>query len=292
MKNFFNNWLKSDGTTCLGSVVVFVPSEKVGQRIFKKIFNYYKDANATNVCPLKTTIRKGEDVHNFYTRLLDEMTLAEEERPEVNVLFLMPMLLSENISNEERALIHSQLPLPFVDKLSRVFITTIKNEQHLLIQDLSVIFDSGIQEVEFFDPNQSTIHVREQLLPKPFIEQHFNMISANINGKYFKFDVEGIKRPNSLIPYVKRSDLSRQLLVLRSFGIKLEKKKKLPNEPKRELRESCFSLLQKIGVIDNTKENELTPLGKEAAKYSFVSPFFAVATAKFNERPQFAFLCS
>lgn len=120
------------------------------------------------------------------------------------------------------------------------------------------------------------------------------MLSNGNGGKYFKFTVadDDKVRPEALIPSVKRSDLSRHLLILRSFGIKLEKQRNLPDEPNHEILNECFALLRKIGVIDNTKDKELTPIGVEASKFSFVSPFFAVATAKFKENQQFAFLCS
>ncbi|KAK8843688.1 hypothetical protein M9Y10_024751 [Tritrichomonas musculus] len=284
------------------SIVVFVPSEKVGQCLYKEIYKHYNKDNSTTICPLPTTIKKGETTDEFYNRLLADLILAENDRKATDehgnprekdsILFLMPMNISGHISQEEKALIRSQLPIPFIDKLLRVFITTNKNDSLLQIDDLMVIFDTGIEEVEFYDPKQSVIHVREQLLPIPFMESHHKLLGNLGDGIYFEFRVRNIDRPKELIPSVKRGDLGREILILRKFGINFEEKRNLPSEPNRELLDECFSTLISIGIIENTREKKLTEIGKLASKFATVSPFYALVTAKYNQNHQFACLCS
>ncbi|KAK8857797.1 hypothetical protein M9Y10_016210 [Tritrichomonas musculus] len=301
MHDFFDTWIEKSDIS-IGSVVVFVPSEKVGQRLYKEIYKHYSKDNSTTICPLPTTIKKGETTDEFYNRLLADLILAENDRKATDehgnpretdpILFLMPMNISGHISQEEKALIRSQLPIPFIDKLSRVFITTNKNDSLLQIDDLMVIFDTGIEEVEFYDPKQSVIHVREQLLPKPFMESHHKLLGNLGDGIYFEFRVRNVDRPKELIPSVKRGDLGREILILRNFGINFEEQRNLPSEPNRELLDECFSTLISIGIIENTREKRLTEIGKLASKFATVSPFYALATAKYNQNHQFAFLCS
>lgn len=304
MVKFFNEWTEDEKKVDIGSSIVFVPSEKVGQRVYKKIFSYYSKDNSMFIYPIRLTIRKGEKMDDFYSQILQEMNNAEEERilmnmedeerSEKKIIFLLPIILNERIvTNEERNLIQNKLPPQLISKnLVRVVITTIKNESLLQMNDLKVIFDTGIEEVEFFDPKQFSYHIREQLLPQNFIEEHQKLLGANGKGIFFSFNAMEEKRPIKLIPYIRRGDLGRELLALRKLDIRLENQSNLPNEPNHEILDECIAMMKRIGIMDNTKDNNLTTIGLLAAKFSSVSPFFALATAKFNENQQFAFLCS
>ena len=129
------------------------------------------------------------------------------------------------------------------------------------------------------------------MLPQPFIEQRHKLLGDCPDGVHFIFNVKDEKRPLSIQPPVKRCDMSQSILRLRGIGIKFEKQYNLPDEPNHQILDASVDLLKRLEIIDKDSE-ELTEIGKIASKFSFVSPFFALATAKFTENHEFAFLVS
>lgn len=303
MRNLFDNWIEEEKYD-IGSVIVFVPNVKVGRRIIKGIFRTYNKEDSLNVVPLRTKIRKGENLEDFNERLLGDIETAAVERAEdpeeaakagtdsEKILFLLPMDMTGNITDEEKSFIESQLPLPFIKKkFVRLIITSEKNERYMNVPDLSVIFDSGLTETEYYDIQKNVSYYKEELLPKPFIEQRHNLLGDCENGIHFVFNVKNNTRPSKLIPAVKRSNMAQSAFRLRGIDIKLEEQRNLPNEPNHTILDASIQFLKDIGLID-PGSGELTETGKAASQFSSVSPIFALATSKFTDKPEFAFLTS
>ena len=70
---------------------------------------------------------------DFYLRLnrdiekiVEEIPVKGEPEEEFDILYLMPMYLNKNLTKEEIMLIQSRLSAHLIDKVSRVFIMSIK----------------------------------------------------------------------------------------------------------------------------------------------------------------------
>lgn len=300
MFNFFDN-LISD-TYDIGSTIVFVPNANSGKKTLKKLYQHYSNENSFNVVVLKTKIRKGEIVEEFNKRLMTEIELAVAERAESldaaaaadsdDILFLLPIDMTGIVIEEEKKFIESKLPLPFIKrKLIRLIISTNKNESFISPPDLTAIFDSGLTDTEYYNIEKGVSCYKEEMLPKAFIEQRYQLLSNCKKGVHFIFNIKSKERPENILAPVKRCNMVQSILRLREIGIKLEKEMNLPEEPNRNLLDASVNLLKKIGIIDSDS-NELTEIGKTASKFSSVHPFFALATAKFAENHEFAFLVS
>lgn len=302
MRKLFDSWI-SKKKYSIGSVITFVPNAKTGRRIIKHIYKIYNKEDSMTVVPLRIQIRKGENLEDFNERLLNAIEIATVERaenPEAaakagdenDILFLLPIDMTGNVTEEMRSFIESKLPLPFLKKnFVRLIITTNKNEQYMRVPDLSVIFDSGLTETEYYDVEKGVSYYKEELLPKPFIEQRYNLLADSEAGVHFIFDVKNTARPSNLKPAVKRSNMIQAAFRLRGIGINLESQLNLPDEPNHEILDASINILKDLGIVDD-ESKELTAIGKQASRYSTVSPFFALATAKFTDKPEFAFLTS
>ena len=115
-------------------------------------------------------------------------------------LFLMPINLSGTITPEKVEFVNSNLPYQFIDKFTRVVITTVKNEHLLKIKDLMVVFDAGINESDIFNINQSSIHFVESLSPKSVMIRHHQLLERYQDTLYIEFKPNDAERPNFSIP--------------------------------------------------------------------------------------------
>lgn len=294
MLKFFNNWIK-DKVYEIGSVIVFVPKSRSALQIIKSITKYYSKENSINFVVLQAKIRKGESVLNFNERLLREIELAAAERGSEddtsNILFILPINLTGNITEEEKRYVESPLPLAFLKRnVVRIVFTTDKNEGLISIPDVTVVFDSGLTENEYYNIDQAISYYKEDLLPESIIDQHDELISIE-NSIHFIFNDKNTARPKTLSPPIQRCDMTHAILSLKSINIDLDRQANLPNEPNRQILDAGITLLINLGIL-NEFSKQLTPIGQSVVKFSSVSPYFALATANYTQNHEFAFLVS
>lgn len=291
MREFFNRWL-DELNTVVGSVIVFAQNAKRGRFIIKTLNKIYRKQNGLNVVPIQVSIRPKETINSFYDRVLAEVALIQAERGEkVNTLCLLIFDLTDNITPEQMKIMKSKIPLPLMGRLSRVYVTTSKNESKLTIPDATVIFDSTVIELEYYDINKEVTTIKETLIPQTYCDQRAKLLNPMTSDTlYHRFYLEGVERPSFLPPALWRINLSQTLFTLRSINIELGKQKNLPTEPNHELCTACEERLKNMGILNEF--GMLTEMGQLAVKYATVSPEFALATAHFNSKPEFAFLCS
>lgn len=302
MKNFYDSWNKNDEVN-IGSVIVFVPNVKAGRILIKNLFKIYSN-NSINVVPLQTKFKKGESLINFNERLIKDIGNELDERlrdsifenPEMDknddMIFIYPIDFTGNVNEEERQFIQSSLPSPLIEKrLVRVIISTNQNEHFIKVPDATVIFDSALTEVEYYDVNKSVTIFKTEQLPYHDINQRNALIEDNKRNVHFVFKVQNHRKIDKVVPFIRRCDLIKSILQLRSIDVDFEKQRNLPDEPVYDNVVNQMNNLKKLNLI-KPKSGELTELGKQVSKFSFVSPYLAIATANFKKNQEFAFLVS
>ena len=176
-------------------------------------------------------------------------------------------------------------------RLVRVIISTNQNEHFIKVPDATVIFDSALTEVEYYDVNKSVTIFKTEQLPDHDINQRNALIEDNKRNVHFVFKVQNHRKIDKVVPFIRRCDLIKSILQLRSIDVDFEKQRNLPDEPVYDNVVNQMNNLKKLNLI-KPKSGELTELGKQVSKFSFVSPYLAIATANFKKNQEFAFLVS
>ena len=280
-------WGAASPNVPVGSMLVYMPGEKISYRFVTQIrrsLERNRTVTQRPVVPLYTDVVPNDTCRSFYARVRREIEIKTAEKGDAfarqKPLFIVTIVLHKYFTPEMCEIVTTHLQPNLKEKVARVVVMTESNVS-LHIPDVTVVVDTGIHEVEFFDENTGLPYIQEDPVPEPYRKAREGLLGQTNAGIAIMFDAEGVERPDSEIPAVRRIDLSKHCLMLRRCGIELEKIKNLPTEPKYALLEASTRTLRNIGIL--TDMNETTELGRQAVKFSFLHPIFAGTVAKLAE---------
>ena len=279
------DWGEMSPATPVGSMLVFLPGDHVCWRLATKLGSLFQQPRKDTKRPIFClSIKPGpnERPSSFFAHVQQEIERIGADRrdfePAMKPLFLCVIVISRFSTERVIQVVSEPLPRYLLGKLARIVITS-GDAKNLSIPDLTAVIDSGFHEVEYYDVDTGFSYVQEEPVPKSREEIRKSMVGKTSDGVCVQFDVEGIDRPDIDIPEVRRIDFTKPSFALRQYNLAFENMHNLPNQPSSQILEKCRSQLSHYLLTDTN--GNITELGKAALKYSFLSPLFAAATAKF-----------
>ena len=279
------NWGETRPATPIGSMLIFLPGDHLCWRLANKVGSMFQQRRGDMKRPIFCLSLKpgpNERPASFFAHIQQEIERIQTDRidfaPGQKPIFLCVMVISRFSTERMIQIVSEPLPRYLLGKLARIVITS-SDAKNLSIPDLTAVIDSGFHDVEYYDVNTGFSYVQEEPVPKSREEIRKSLVGKTSNGVCVQFDVEGIDRPDVDIPEVRRIDFTKPSFALRQYNLAFENLHNLPNQPSSQILEKSRSELERYLLTDSN--GNITDFGKTALKYSFLSPLFAAATAKF-----------
>ncbi|OHT16917.1 hypothetical protein TRFO_12789 [Tritrichomonas foetus] len=304
-KKIIEEWANNDDHLYpMGTIVAYFHNDSIGIKFGQKLVKSYHFTPIKTkrpIFPIKSKMKPNEHVDDFFEKIMNEINTIKIER-EADIhgtepLFFIPLYLTSVLNKKHKEFADATIPEILQKSLIRIVInTSMKNESLINMRDITVVLDSGLCEVEFFDSNLGLSYLKEDILPGVFREQRQLILGRYNIGQYVYFKLNRINPElhGQISLDVKRADMRKSYLKLRHLGIPLENQHNLPNEPNHEILDGCIQYFQRLNVIENKgpNQNDLTVFGREVIIYSDVTPALAASTAKFTCNHLFGFIVS
>jgi HrpA-like RNA helicase len=285
-----------------GAIAVFLSGNVMCQKFVHKIrslFDHIPLAGKRVIFPLFTDVRHNDEQEQFYGRLTQELTLLKAEREgDINKfgnppLFFVPIFLTKHATASALQIITEKIPPTIKDLIVRIIITT-GDSPTLAIPDLTVVIDTGIHEVQYYDLTRGIDYVQEEPIPEMYCNERAKLVGQTNDGLAILIGIKNAVRPKSEIPEVKRLDFSRSCLRLWRLNYRFSDLQNLPDEPQPQLMSDCKEQFRRYGILD--ERGVKTPFGDCVVKFSFFLPLFAASVVKFleacgNDRNAALFAC-
>jgi hypothetical protein len=281
--------MKEDFAAAPGAIAVFLSSDAICRKFVQKIrslFDHTPLEGKRGIFPLFTDVRHNDDPKQFYGRLSQELALLKAEREgdikrfRESPIFFVPIFLTKHAKASALQIIVERIPATIANFIVRIVVTT-GDLPTLAIPDLTVVIDTGIHEVQYYDLSRGIDYVQEEPFPAIHFEEWAKLVGQTDNGLAILIGVKDIVRPKSQKPEVKRLDLSRSCLRLWRLNYRFTDLQNLPNEPLPELMSDCQAQFWRYGIMDD--KGAKTHFGDQVLKFSFFRPLFAASVAKFLE---------
>ncbi|KAK8897631.1 hypothetical protein M9Y10_015594 [Tritrichomonas musculus] len=237
--------------------------------ILESFSNSKEEANKRKIVFLQTKIRHNEKAESYLTRLYEEFMSCESmngKNCKHDVLYFAPFVIHENLSNNIIRIVQNEFPNE-LKKINKFICSTPMIDSSLYIDDLSVVIDSGFYTEEIFDYKTGKVNETKSIISKEIKEQRRGKLGHTMKGRYISYDT--YYYDDYQIPSISKSNLTKEILFLKSINIDFEKMENLPTKP--NFKNLCYSMdsLMEYEAIDD-KTYRITPLGIELAKYSFL----------------------
>jgi HrpA-like RNA helicase len=196
--------------------------------------------------------------------------LEIEVGDDVESLFVVVMTYAGFLNDDQKAI--AREPIRYHPNVIKVILATNAIESSITIMGLAAVIDTGLCNHGVHDPDRGLTTVTERPISKQSQEQRKGRVGRVMRG--IAVQITGKRAlPDHFPAAIETSDLSADILQLRSIGIHLEDLQNLPQRPQNV--DGFIRELIMMKALDPQKE--LTERGRQLGKFHPLSPFHAYA---------------
>lgn len=275
-----------------GHILCFFASTGNCYKLKKSVSSILKNSEETEnqrkIVILETTLKPNEKIESYFTRLEEEFLLNESLREANNYkndfLYFVPIIVSGNVDDLIFKLAQNEFPSN-LKKINKLICSTPMIESSFYIDKLSVVIDSGLVKEGKFDTSTCLTTLKEKQASRELMNQRKGRLGKSMKGLYISIHAPDEKIARFKSPYVKRNDLTTNILLIKDIGIDFEDIKNLPDKPNQQNLKFSIGTLIKMGAIDPYTK-KITEFGHELLKYvcfPIIDVYYAAATANFSK---------